>query len=97
MDEFNPKSYTNTAAAIIQQRAGPDGMDGTEDDTPFRNPADALKFAGPAAAQAANLVTVGSSTWRVSVTAQIGDARREFTAILYRGGPDIQVVGFYWK
>ncbi len=92
-----PGVDTNTAAAIIQQRAGPDGMDGTEDDTPFRNPADALKFAGPAAAQAANLVTVGSSTWRVSVTAQIGDARREFTAILYRGGPDIQVVGFYWK
>ena len=92
-----PGVDTNTAAAIIQQRAGPDGMDWTEDDTPFRNPADALKFAGPAAAQAANLVTVGSSTWRVSVTAQIGDARREFTAILYRGGPDIQVVGFYWK
>jgi general secretion pathway protein K len=92
-----PGMDANAAAAIIQQRAGPDGVDGTEDDTPFRNASEALKFAGPAAAQAANLVTVGSSTWRVNITAQIGDAKREFTAILYRGGADIQVVGFYWK
>jgi general secretion pathway protein K len=92
-----PGMDANAAAAVIQQRAGPDGADGTEDDTPFRNASEALKFAGPAAAQAANLVTVGSSTWRVNITAQIGDAKREFTAILYRGGADIQVVGFYWK
>jgi general secretion pathway protein K len=93
-----PGMDTNSASAIIQQRAGPDGVDGTEDDTPFRNASEALKFAGPAAAQAANLVTVGSSTWRVNVTAQFGDEKREFTAILYRGtGSDIQVVGFYWK
>jgi len=96
-----PGMDTNSAAAIIQQRAGPDGVDGTEDDTPFRNAGAALQIAGlnaAAAAQAANLVTVGSSTWRVNVTAQIGDAKREFTAILYRGtGSDIQVVGFYWK
>jgi general secretion pathway protein K len=92
-----PGVDTNGAAAIIQQRAGPDGVDGTEDDQPFRSPAAALTIAGPAAAQAGNLVTVGSSTWRVNITAQIGDAKREFTAILYRGGVDIQVVGFYWK
>ncbi len=95
-----PGMDTNSAAAIIQQRAGPDGIDGTEDDTPFRSAGAALQIAGlnsAAAAQAANLVTVGSSTWRVNVTAQIGNAKREFTAILYRGGTDIQVVGFYWK
>jgi len=96
-----PGMDTNSAAAIIQQRAGPDGVDGTEDDTPFRNAGAALQIAGlnaAAAAQVANLVTVGSSTWRVNITAQIGDAKREFTAILYRGtGADIQVVGFYWK
>lgn len=96
-----PGMDTNSAAAIIQQRAGPDGIDGTEDDTPFRSPAAALQIAGlnaAAMAQAGNLVTVGSSTWRVNVTAQIGDNKRQFTAILYRGtGTDIQVVGFYWK
>jgi general secretion pathway protein K len=96
-----PGMDTNSAAAIIQQRAGPDGEDGTEDDTPFRNAGAALQIAGlnqAALAQAANLVTVGSSTFRVNITAQLGDAKREYTAILYRGtGTDIQVVGFYWK
>jgi general secretion pathway protein K len=89
------------AAAIIQQRSGPDGVDGTEDDTPFRNAAGALQSAGlnPASAgQAANLLTTRSSTFEVHVTARIGDVAREFTAIILRNtGTDVQVVGFYWK
>jgi general secretion pathway protein K len=89
------------AAAIVQQRAGPDGVDGTDDDTPFRNAAGALQSAGlnPASAnQAANLLTTRSSTFKVIVTAQIGDETREFTAIILRNtGTDVQVVGFYWK
>ena len=32
-----PGVDATTAAAIIKQRAGPDGVEGTEDDTPFRN------------------------------------------------------------
>jgi type II secretory pathway component PulK len=89
------------AASIIQLRAGPDGVDGTDDDTPFRRAAGALQAAGlnsASAAQAGNLVTTRSSTFQVNITAQIGDAKREFTAIIYRNtGIDIQVVGFYWK
>jgi type II secretory pathway component PulK len=89
------------AAAIIQQRSGPDGVDGTDDDTPFRNASGALQSAGlnPAnAGQSANLLTTRSSTFEVHVTAQIGDAKRDFTAIILRNtGTDVQVVGFYWK
>jgi general secretion pathway protein K len=89
------------ADAIIQQRSGPDGVDGTEDDTPFQNAAGALQSAGlnPANAnQAANLLTTRSSTFKVLVTARIGDETREFTAIILRNtGTDVQVVGFYWK
>ena len=96
-----PGVDANIAAAIIQQRSGPDGADGTEDDTPFRNAAGALQTAGlnPAnAAQAANLLTTRSTAFEVHVTARIGDTTREFTAILFRaGGTDIQVAGFYWK
>lgn len=96
-----PGVDTNTAAAIIHQRAGPDGEDGTDDDTPFRNASEALQAAGlnsAAAAQAGGLLTTRSSTFQVNITAKIGDAKREFTAILYRGtGANIQVVGFYWK
>ncbi len=86
------------AAAIIQQRSGPDGVDGTDDDTPFRNAAAALQSAGAGAAQDANLITTRSSTFQVDVTAKIGDATRQFTAIIFRGnGNDVRVVGFYWK
>ena len=35
-----PNVDANIAENIIKRRAGPDGVDGTEDDTPFRNPGD---------------------------------------------------------
>lgn len=96
-----PGVDANIAAAIVQQRAGPDGVDGTEDDTPFNNPAAALQAAGlnPAnAGQAASLLTTRSSTFAVHVTAKIGDHHRDFTAIIFRNtATDIPVVGFYWK
>jgi general secretion pathway protein K len=89
------------AATIIQQRAGPDGVDGTEDDTPIRNPGGVLQSAGVDAADAsrsASLLTTRSSTFDVQVTAQIGDSTRVFHAILFRNtGTDIQVLGFYWE
>jgi general secretion pathway protein K len=88
------------AAAIIKQRAGPDGVDGTEDDTPFQSPQQlAVVGLNPQiAAQLNNFCTVRSSTFEVHVTAQVGGYKREFIAILHRSsGTDIQVVGFYWK
>lgn len=95
-----PGMDTNSAATLILQRAGPDGVDGTEDDTPFRNPGQ-LAAAGlnPRAVQEATpFCTVSSSTFEVHVTAKIGDSSRDFTAILYRAsGTDIQVVSFWWK
>ena len=60
------------AADLIQLRAGPDGVDGTDDDTPFRNAAGALQTAGlnsANAAQAGNLLTTRSSTFHVNITA----------------------------
>ena len=59
------------ADAIIKQRAGPDGVDGTEDDMPFRRDPAAIdrlwnqRYGG--------LCDVRSSTFEVHVTAQIGD------------------------
>jgi general secretion pathway protein K len=95
-----PGVDNNTADAIIKQRAGPDGTDGTDDDTPFRSPNE-LASAGvspQAMQQIGNLCTVRSSTFEVHVTAHIGDSSREFVAILLRNsGTDIRVVGFYWK
>src|ERR1039457_5173904 len=88
------------ADAIIKQRAGPDGADGTEDDMPFRGPGDLARtgLSGPALQQASQLCTTSSSTFEVHVTAQLGDYKREFVAILARtSGTVIQVLSFYWK
>jgi general secretion pathway protein K len=89
-----------TAENIIKYRSGPDGEDGTEDDTPYQN-VNQLTAAGvnsQAMGQIAQLCTVRSSVFEVHVTAQIGAYQREYIAILFRNsGTDIQVLSFYWN
>lgn len=98
-----PEFDENIASAIIQARAGPDGQDGTEDDTPFRSPAEiAIRVPGivnPAAVQAfTRFFTVRSSVFEVHVTATIGGSSREYVAILRRDNPRmIQTLNLYWK
>jgi len=82
------------ADTIIKQRAGPDGVDGTEDDIPFQNVNQLAAIPGLNPQQC----TVRSSTFEVHVTAQLGDYKREYVAILARtSGTAIQVLSFYWK
>jgi general secretion pathway protein K len=88
----------SVAAAIVQQRAGPDGVDGTEDDTPIRNVQSALQSAG-VNQRFGSLLTTRSYTFEVHVTAKIGDYSREYIAILYRNPrtpTDIEIFGFHW-
>jgi type II secretory pathway component PulK len=89
------------AENIIKLRSGPDGVEGTDDDTPFPDPAMALQSAGlpqQLASQSAAVCTVRSFTFEVHVTARFGDYKREYIAILTRSpGTDIQVLSFYWK
>jgi general secretion pathway protein K len=86
-----------TAAEIIKQRSGPDGADGTEDDTPFVNVGQ-LQMAGVNPQVAGQLCDVRSRTFEVHVTAQIGNFSREYVAILFRNSPqDVQVLSFWWK
>ena len=94
-----PGVDTTTAADIIKWRAGPDGAEGTEDDTPFQNPGQ-LQAAGidpRAAQQMTPYIATKSTTFEVHVTAHIGELNREFVAVLWRGGPTVQTVEFYWK
>jgi type II secretory pathway component PulK len=89
-----------TAQNIIKLRAGPDGVDGTDDDTPLQNLSQLVQagLSPQLVGQLAQACTVRSSTFEVHVTARIGDDRREYVAILYRNTPtDIQVLSFYWK
>jgi hypothetical protein len=82
------------ADAIVKQRAGPDGADGTEDDIPFSNPGQLGGFG----IRDTSVCDTRSSTFEVHVTAQLGDYKREYVAILARtSGAVIQVLSFYWK
>jgi Type II secretion system (T2SS), protein K len=95
-----------TAARIIQQRSGPDGVDGTDDDVPLQNPGEiganvpGAGGIGVAAQGLANFVDVRSYVFEVKVEAQIGDYKRVFTGVVGRGGgggQQIQCVRFYWE
>lgn len=101
----------NVAQSIIQRRAGPDGMDGTEDDTPFRSPAEIAMGAmggaagGPgvpgnpaAMGQFSQMFTVRSLVFQATVTATIGSSTRKYVAILRRDNPkSISTLNLYWK
>lgn len=94
-----PGIDTDSVQNIIKFRAGPDGQEGTDDDTPFINVSQ-LSAAGvsPQAMPAINqYCTTRSTTFEVHVTAKIGDSQREFVAVLFRNGPNVDTVEFYWK
>ncbi len=97
-----PGVDADTAESILKYRAGPDGVEGDADDTPFQN-VNQITAAGvnPAAiAQIGRLCDVHSTTFKVTVTAQIGNYKRDFNAILYRdprNPRNVQVVRFYWN
>jgi general secretion pathway protein K len=88
-----------TAESIIKTRAGPDGVDGTEDDTPFQGAGD-VQRAGidPHAMQSITAYCdVHSHTFQVDVTAHYGGNTRLYRAIVWRNGPtDVRTVGFTW-
>ena len=89
------------AQAIIARRAGLDGQDGTEDDTPFRSPGEIATVAGlnPVAVQAfQRYFTVRSLCFEVHVDVDFRGTKREYVALLRRNSPkDIQTMNLYWK
>ncbi|MDW7979193.1 MAG: general secretion pathway protein GspK [Verrucomicrobiales bacterium] len=87
------------AAEIIKLRAGPDGVDGTEDDTPFRNPGELINVPGlsrQAVESIMRVCDVRSRTFEVTVDVEVAGYKRQFKAVLGRNSPqDIQVLSFY--
>jgi hypothetical protein len=96
-----PNVDENIAAQIVKLRSGPDGADGTEDDTPFINANEALVNAGvnpQLIPQIGRDCDVRSRTFAVEVDAEIGGTRRTFHAIIGRASArDVQVLSFYWN
>jgi type II secretory pathway component PulK len=89
-----------TAQQIIRMRAGPDGIDGTDDDTPLNNVGELVNVLGQNAAaigQISQYCGVRSSTFEVKVDVQVGMSRRRYTPLLRRNTPkDIQIMSFRW-
>lgn len=91
----------NVAAAIIQHRAGPDGAEGTQDDTPIRSLQELGGIPGlppPVLQQIQPYVAFRSAIFEVTVEANIGGKSRSYTGIVYRNNPrSIAVLAFYPK
>lgn len=88
----------NMASTIILNRVGPDGVDGTEDDTPFSGQAEiasVLQRATGSRGQWATLFTDRSSTFEVQVDVEISGYHKRYVAIVARNSAqDIQTLTF---
>ncbi|MGN6556288.1 MAG: general secretion pathway protein GspK [Verrucomicrobiota bacterium] len=90
----------NAAAEIIKLRSGPDGADGTEDDTPFRNVGELVNTGlnRQVIPQISRYCDVRSRTFDVEILAEIGGYTRKFNAIIGRNSPrDVQILSFSWR
>jgi hypothetical protein len=95
-----PGVDVNTAAQIVKMRAGPDGVDGTEDDTPFNNVGEAAMAVNPQLMQQlSRYCDVVSQTFEVQVDASLGGYHRTFYGVVAQNGNtrEMQVLSFYWK
>lgn len=98
-----PDIDLNTAQNIIKLRAGPDGVEGNEDDVPFRNAGELVNVPGlsrQTVQQLTRYCDVHSHTFEVQVDAEINGAHRKFTAVLRRSNTnvqDLQMLFLHWK
>jgi type II secretory pathway component PulK len=96
-----PGVDADTAAAILKGRAGPDGVDGTEDDIPYRSLGDLGRAGIPAQAiqQLNPYCSTRSLVFEVHVTVHVSSLPpRNYVAILHRNSAtDIRIVSFYWQ
>ena len=87
------------ARNIITQRAGPDGVDGTLDDSPARGPGELGRLMGGAAPTGAGgplaQFTTVSQYFEIRVEAQLGQAVRHYVAVVQRANArDVRTLTF---
>lgn len=89
----------NMASAIIMNRSGPDGIDGTEQDIPFRSVGELATVTGlpPQVASALGQVfSVRSATFRVTIKVAKGEHEGTWIAVIRRDSPtDVKILTFY--
>jgi len=97
-----PGVDASAAQRILEQRAGPDGVDGTDDDAPFHSVPEFLGVLGmpPTPAQGlAAYVDVRSSVFDVRVETEINGYKRTYHGVVSRNPRNpqtLQCVKFYW-
>jgi general secretion pathway protein K len=97
-----PGMDVNTADGIVLGRAGLDGQDGTEDDTPYHRPDEVINVGGMLpqyAAVLARACSVRSTTFEVRVRARVDQYERTYVAIIARPSPvrGVNVLRAYWE
>jgi general secretion pathway protein K len=91
------------AQGIVAARAGWDGVEGTEDDVPFRTPGELINVPGMnpvIVQQLQGRLATRSLTFEVAIEAKVGQYARYFTAIIRRNPGNIrdqQVLCFRWR
>ena len=83
------------AISILRVRAGPDGVDGTGDDTPFRNVAElaTIGFGRETIERVRRLLSVKSATFAVEVEAELEGRKRRMHAVLHRSSAtDVKIL-----
>lgn len=88
-----PGMDESLAYSIVDYRTGPDGIDGTEDDTPYASVAEVPVPPGVGTA-ISQYLNVRSATFEVTVEARLGTLTKEYVAMLKRMGPTEIVVLF---
>jgi general secretion pathway protein K len=89
----------NMAQAIITTRSGPDGVEGTEDDMPFRSVGELQNVPGMSREAIGIFNRVGdtrSRSFEVEVTAQIDQYTRKYRALLFRVNANQIVTCYMW-
>ena len=96
-----PGVDSNVASSILQRRAGYDGVEGTEDDMPFRSVAELAGIAGLGpqyVGQIQRFCGVMSATFEVEVEAKMPPYTRRFKALLRRASArDVGILFFGWE
>jgi general secretion pathway protein K len=96
-----PNLDENMAAAIITYRAGLDGVEGNDDDTPFRSIGEVMRVPGidPMVARTmVNYCSTQSTTFEVEVDVQVDNRHRTYLAIVRRlDQKNLPMLRFYWK
>jgi type II secretory pathway component PulK len=88
---------------ILRARAGWDGVDGTDDDIPFRSVGELINVPGmppQIIQQLQGIFAVRSLTFEIQVEAKINQYKRQFVAVLRRNPAnmrDVRTLYFHWR